>query len=157
MAALATLATTTLTRAVDRSDTLLSLASRASVRPGDGLYLGQELCSVVAYGDVGSGDVRVRRGQGGTGTTTHPTLQTVTIGRLDQFYTQDPVGPPPDQVLVSPWINTLTGAQWVPQGDETGGENATARWWAKSATTHGIGPLGVRTTVAATSAITEPV
>ena len=154
MAALATLSTTTFARAVERGDTMVSLASRANVVPGQALYAGTELLKVIAYGAIGSGDVLVLRGQGGTASQFHVTNQAVTIGRQDQFYLTDPIGPPPSPVLVSPWINVLTGKAWVPQGDQTGA-NETAQWWAPTEITHGTGALGIRTTTSATGIVTN--
>ena len=146
-----TLATTTVLTTIEPADTTITLASIANVSPGDGLYAGTELLRVRAY--AGGTSVAVLRGQAGTVTQRHVSNQTVTIGRMDQFQVTDPLGPPPIPVLVSPWINVLTGQQWVAEGDETG-PNGSAQWWAPTQTTHAVGALGVRTTVAATGAVT---
>jgi hypothetical protein len=151
MAALATLATTTLSTAVEPNDSAVILASLEGITPGLRLYVDQELMGVRSIG-IGT-TVHVFRGVDGTATTRHASSRTVTIGRADQFYDHDPIGPPPAQLLVTPWINVLTGAQWTAQGDETGAD-AAGRWWAKTEHTHGVGSLGVRTTTAAASTVT---
>lgn len=150
MPALATLTTTTLVTPVSSSDTSIQLTSTSGIIPGLFLYCDMELMRVTGLG-LGTW-VNVRRGMDGTAGSAHASLQPVTIGRGDQFYRSNPVGAPPPSVLVSPWINVLTGEQWTPQGDETG-PNA-ARWWARTEYTHGIGALGVRTDVGAASAVT---
>ena len=149
MAALATLTTTTLRTAVSSSESSLCLTSTAGVLPGLYLYLDQELVKVVSLGL--NTCVNVRRGADGTSGAAHASGVTVTLGRGDQFYLSNPVGTPPTEVLVTPWINVLTGEQWTPQGDETGPN--VARWWAKTEVTRGIGPLGVRAVVTAASEI----
>jgi len=151
MAALATLATTTLSAGVDPNDNAVQLASTSGVLPGMRLYVDQELMGVLSLG-LGT-SVNVLRGVDGTATTRHASSRTVTMGQASQFYDRDPIGPPPAQVLVSPWINVLTGAQWTAEGDETGSD-ASGRWWAKTEHTHGVGAFGVRSDVAAVSAVT---
>lgn len=151
MPALVTLTTTTLTTRVNAADSSVNLASTTGVLPGYRLYVDQELLGVLRLGLNTSVDVV--RGVDGTAATAHASSQTVTIGQGDQFYLSDPVGPPPSEVLVTPWINVLTGAQWTAQGDETG-PNVQARWWARTEHTHGTGALGVRTDVAAASVTT---
>ena len=146
-----TLSTTTFSQTVEPSEITVTLASVANVSPGDGLAAGTELLKVIAY--AGGTSVRVLRGQSGTMTQRHVSNQTVTIGRMDQFHTTDPFGPPPIPVQVSPWVNVLTGQQWIAQGDETG-PNGSAQWWAPTQSTHGVGALGVRTTVTETGAVT---
>lgn len=151
MAALATLATTTLSTDVEPNDSAVILASLTGITPGLRLYVDMELMGVLSIG-IGT-TVNVLRGVDGTATTRHASSRTVTIGRADQFYDRDPIGPPPAQVLVSPWINVLTGAQWTAQGDETGAD-AAARWWARSEHTRGVGPLGIVTDTVAPSTVT---
>ena len=146
-----TLATTTLAALVRPTSTSVSLASAAGVVPGRCLYIDRELLQVTS---VASTLVTVRRGMSGTATTAHSSSAVVTIGTCDQFYTQDPVGPPPDDVLVTPWINVMTGTQWTAQGDESG-PNQQARWWAKTATTRDVGAMGVRTSVSAASSVND--
>ena len=151
MAALATLTTTTLSTDVEPNDSSVQLASTSGVLPGMRLYIDQELMGVQSLG-LGT-SVNVLRGVDGTATTRHASSRAVVIGQASQFYDYDPIGPPPPQVLVTPWINVRTGAQWTAQGDETGASGAD-RWWAKTEHTHGVGALGVRTDVAAVSTVT---
>jgi len=146
-----TLATTTLLVQAVVTDSAVQVASTAGITPGLRLYIDQELMAVVSLG-IGT-SVNVLRGVDGTATAAHASSATVTIGRADQFYTQDPIGPPLI-VEVTPWINVVTGTQWTPQGDTTG-PNASAQWWAKMETTHAVGALGVRTAVSAASEVTN--
>lgn len=146
-----TLATTTLAVKVDPLDQSVTLVSTSGVVPGVQLYVDRELMTVLALG-VGTA-VNVLRGQSATATTAHSSSALVTVGNPDQFYLQDPVGPPPPDVLVTPWINVVNGVQWVPQGDDTG-PNQQARWWAPLEVTHGVGALGVRTAFSAASSNT---
>jgi hypothetical protein len=55
---------------------------------------------------------------------------------------------PPDPVLVSPWINVVTGTQWTAQGDEAG-PGAGGRWWQPTVTSRDAGALGIRTVTSA--------
>jgi hypothetical protein len=149
MAATVTLASTTLTAKVCPNDASLPLASTAGIVPGLRLYLADsvasrgELCAVVSLG-LGTA-VNVRRGVDGTASAAHAAGATVTIGRADQFYGSDPVGMPPVAVAVSPWINVLTGTQWLAQGDEVGAGTAL-RFWQQVTTTTTPGVLGARVT-----------
>lgn len=136
-----TLSTTTLLTSVSKTDTDVSLTSTVGVSPGLRLYIDQELLGVLSLG-LGT-SVNVQRGLDGTATTSHLSGATVTIGRGDQFYLQDPTGVPPTPVLVTPWINLVTGVSWTAQGDETG-PNA-AQWWQPTVTTRSTGALGIRT------------
>jgi hypothetical protein len=143
VAATVTLSTTTLSAAVSASDGAFTLASTSGIVPGVRLFLDRELIAVVSLG-LGT-SVNVRRGQHGTAAQAHASGSTVTIGRADQFYESDPQGLPPDVVLVSPWINVLTGAQWTAQGDESG-PGLKARYWQQTVVTPAIGDLGIRVT-----------
>lgn len=147
-----TLSTTTLAARVDPGDLSVSLASTSGVLPGMGLYVDRELMEVLSLG-LGT-SVNVLRGVEGTATTAHASSQPVTIGKLSEFYQQDPVGAPPADVLITPWINTVNGTSWTVQGDETGPDQQ-ARWWAKTQSTHAVGALGVRTVTAAPSDDTD--
>jgi hypothetical protein len=146
-----TLATTTLAASIDPSDPAVTLVSASGVVPGMRLYIDRELMVVLR---VSGTIVSVSRGHGGTATTPHGASTLVTLGTPDQFYMQDPVGPPPADVLVTPWINVVNGTQWVAQGDETG-PNQSIRWWAPLQVTHDVGALGVRTAVSAASALSN--
>ena len=90
-------------------------------------------------------EVNVRRGVDGTGTDRHATTVTVWIGNPDQFYAADPFALPTDPISVYPYINILTGAVWVPQGDETG-SGVAGRTWQLVTTTQTFGALGIRQT-----------
>lgn len=144
MAATVTLSTTTLTNAVTADDRQIQVGSTSGLLPGVRLYIDRELLEVVGllgYASI----VNVRRGVDGTGASRHASGATITIGRADQFYSSDPVGLPPSEVPVSPYINVLTGVHWLAQGDETG-PGRDSRWWQKRETTYSTGALGVRTT-----------
>lgn len=146
---MAALATTTLSVEVLPSDALIQVASTSGMTPGVRLFHGQELMAVIRLGI--RTQVYVQRGVDGTRTTAHPSSATLHIGRADEFYDSDPIGPPSGGVPVTPWINVRTGDQWTPQGDDTG----LNRWWAKTDFTHGVGALGVRQTTAAATTVTN--
>jgi hypothetical protein len=145
MAVLSTLATTTLSLAVSARQEVFTLASTSGITPGTRLWVDRELATVLVLGPV-SGQVRVQRGVDGSAGSAHAGGATVTIGRADQFYSVDPVGAPLSEVLVSPWINVVSGVSFLPMGDETGA-NVGARYWQPIVTTNDIGALGVRTAV----------
>lgn len=150
MAATVTLSTTTLTYAANDSDSAVILGSTSGITSGVRLYIDRELLTVISLGlatNLGT-SVNVLRGVDGTGSSRHPSGSTVTIGRGDQFYASDPAGLPPDVVLVSPWINVITGTSWTAQGDETG-PGLSGRFWQQTVTTPSIGSLGVRVTTTA--------
>ena len=151
MAATVTLASTTLAAVVNESDTAVNVASTTGISKGIGLFVENELMSVVSVGlPSGNGTmVNVLRGRGATAQRRHSNGATVYIGRPDQFYSTDPVGTPGTVVQVSPYINTTNGTVWFPQGDEVPGSSNTSpqpRWWQLVTNTPGIGDLGVRTT-----------
>lgn len=123
--------------------TVTSLNTSDLVQKGYGLWIDQELFKVTDIQTHPNGiKYSVLRGQGGSAATPHSSLAQVTIGSLDKFYSQDPKGRPQDTVLVSPWINTVNGSVWFPQGDSYPG--SPTRWWENVTNTYGIGPLGVR-------------
>jgi hypothetical protein len=86
-------------------------------------YIDRELMTIVAINGLVA---QVQRGQGGTVASPHAAGAMVLIGRAFWFYNQDPGantaypgGTPANvpcvvaQVLVSPYVNIRTGAQWV--------------------------------------------
>jgi hypothetical protein len=146
MAATVTLSTTTLAQQVSASDTIFKLASTSGLIPGVRLYLDRELVTVVDINPDSSVDVA--RGVDGSAGSAHAYGSIVTIGRADQFYSSDPIGLPPNELPVSPWINVLTGAVWTAVGDESG-SGLGARLWAQQTTTSTVGALGVRVTTTA--------
>jgi len=85
----------------------------------------------------------VLRGDDGTAATRHATNATVYIGRSDQFYQVDPVGLPPNEMPIYPYINVRTGAIWIAQGDESG-PGLQGRVWARVTSTSAAGALGSR-------------
>jgi len=143
MPATVTLSTTTLAAPVNSRDGRIKVASTSGLFAGYRLWIDKELMSVVSL-DVDTW-VNVKRGVDGTSGSAHSSSATLTIGRADQFYTSDPVGSPPAAVLVSPWINVLSGKVWFAQGD-TLPDGDSNRWWQEESVTRGVGPLGVRTT-----------
>ena len=148
MAALASLPQTTLLQPCTRDAHQVYLTSVANVTPGLFFWAhpGRELFQVVSLGPTGSTLVNVKRGCEGSNATTHIAGETVFLGRGDQFYPHNPVAPPPSEVIVQPWINTLTGNVYWPTG-ESEGPGTAARIWQLATLTPGIGPLGVRTKV----------
>lgn len=153
MAALATLASTTLLYPCDAAASMITLASVANVAPGMFLWAhpNRELFRVVSLGPTGSTAVNVQRGSEGSTASRHVAAETVFIGRGDQFYQRNPMNLPMPEVLVQPWINTVSGAVFWPVGDDSG-PGAQNRTWVKATVTPGIGPLGVRTNVIAPTA-----
>jgi len=130
-----TLSTTTLSRPVSTTAGEVRLTSTSGLLTGTRLYAGRELMSVVRVG-VDSW-VNVQRGVDGTVAQDHEDGETVTIGRADQFYADDPVGVPPATIPVSPRINIRNGAIWFARGDGP-------RWWQKQTATYTKGALGVQ-------------
>lgn len=152
MPATVTLLTFTLAEGVGASDREIKLTTTSGLTIPSGtpmpsekswLYIDGELMEAVSLGVLSH--VEVRRGVGGTAAAPHSSQATIYLGRPDQFFSSDPVGVPPSAVLVSPHINVRTGGVWFAQGNvlPTG---QTIRWWQKQETTHGVGPLGIRTT-----------
>lgn len=105
-----TLTSTTLARAVDASATVVYLASVTSVLVGDLIVCGREAMRVDSL--VGL-VVRVSRGYAGTIAESHPSGATVYAAPAWAFYMRDPVGVPPSEVPVTPWINLTTGVVWT--------------------------------------------
>ena len=138
-----TLSTTTLTNGIGPRDQEFRLASYSGILPGYRLFIDKELCSVTNIRSDGNG-VKVGRGVGGTAAASHSSSSVVTIGTPDNFYESDPVGAPPESVLVSPYINVRNGKIYYAQGDSqpTG---KTYRWWQDVTNTYGAGSLGIRT------------
>jgi hypothetical protein len=143
MPATVTLAGTTLAAAVGTSDTQIKVDSTSGLTPGTHLYVDRELMSVVGLGSSSTW-VNVKRGVGATATTPHSSGVPVVIGRADQFFMSDPVGLPDDAVLVSPYINVLTGDYWLARGD-TDPKGLNYRWWQKAVVKYDFGALGIRT------------
>lgn len=141
MPATVTLSTTTLSAAVGASDTRVRLASTSGLFAGTRLYVDGELMQVVGL-DVDSW-VNVKRGVDGTIGAAHPSSVTVYIGRADQFYDHDPVGRPDASILVSPYINAVSGKVWFAQGDAS---NTANRWWQLQTVSYETGALGIRST-----------
>ena len=143
MPASVTLPTTTLTLWIGPQNHTLKLASGSGVTPGLCLWIDRELMSVTSLPDS-NGNVRVRRGVGGTAPSEHSSTALVTIGRPDQFYTVDPFGSPGSVIAVSPYINTLNGKVWYAQGDALP-LNSTVRYWQEVTGTYGTASLGILT------------
>lgn len=126
-----------------------TLVTASYITVGTGLFIDQELTQVTQIlSDPLGVKYRVKRGLGGSMAQPHNSQAPVTIGSMDKFYSYDPKGRPRDAVLVSPWINTVSGRIWMPQGDSVpAAPFAAFRWWQDVTNTYGIGPLGVRTQV----------
>ena len=148
MPATVTLATTTFTSPVAAGDTQILLTSTSGIVPGVFLVANREVFKVIALTGIGTA-VTVLRGQAGTATQPHGTSETIYVARGDQFYATDPVGLPPTAIPVSPYLNVLTGAIWVVQGDEIGAGTG-ARSWQPVTSAQTIGDLGLRQTTTTT-------
>src|SRR5215203_5460540 len=105
-----TLTSTTLTRALDAGASVVYVASATNVLVGDLIVCGREAMRVDSL--VGL-VVRVSRGYAGTPAESHASGATVYAGPSSAFYMRDPVGVPPSEVLVTPWINLATGVIWT--------------------------------------------
>ena len=141
MANLVTLSSTTLPQEIARDQNEIKLASASGLVAGQRLYVDRESMEVVRV--LVDPFVLVRRGRDGTGGARHANGATVWIAEAYQLYQRDPQGLPQTELLVSPWINVLTGDLWFAQGDVVPG---TARWWQKQLATYSVGALGVRVT-----------
>ena len=132
-----TLGQTTLSAKAGSGDTQLQLTSVTGVNgynanlqpipsspssPQSHLFIDREEIEVRSItGNV----VQVRRGVNGTVASAHASGQMVLSGPAIAFYTYDPGGTPPAQggvsgvpctstsVLVTPWLNVRSGAQWI--------------------------------------------
>ena len=142
MPATTTLSTTTLLEGVDAANRQVRVASTSGLTAGIRLFIGGELMEVVSLGV--DPWVNVRRGVDGTAGTPHDSLETIYIGRADQFYSQDPIGAPPAAIPVSPYINVINGTIWFSQGNA--GDVPSMRWWQKQTVTYGVASLGVLST-----------
>lgn len=97
----------------------ISLVSNAAVTtPGQTLlYVDHEAMLVGSIAPI-TGQLTVQRGYNGTVSAAHNSGATVYVGSPSQFYTYDPSGAcVTATVQVTPWINILTGTQWVCNGN----------------------------------------
>lgn len=145
MANLVTLASTTLSAPITSGARSLLLASRDGILVGRRLVIDGESMTVTDVTSLPSPWVMVNRGSDGTAGVAHANGATVWIAQAYQLYNSDPLGLPPTEVLVSPWINLSNGNIWWAQGDNVGIGNQS-RWWQKQETTYSQGSLGIRTT-----------
>ena len=134
-----TLGQTTLSSKVGQGDTQIQLASTTGVygyaanlqpvpsnpsNPQSNCYIDREELEIRTVPSTGT-VVQVRRGVNGTTASAHASGQMVLCGPAIAFYTNDPGGTPATggsvgglacttaNVLVTPWINVRTGAQWL--------------------------------------------
>lgn len=140
MPATVTLSSVALSAEAAASDRQVKVVSTSGLTTGTRLYVDSEMMTVVGPG-VGNW-LKVLRGVDGTAAQDHDAGSTAWIGRADQFFTSDPVGAPKDAILVSPHINTTTGAVWFARGD-VAPTGQTLRWWQKQTVTYSKGALGV--------------
>lgn len=85
----------------------------ATIAQGLGLFVDAEYCLISS---LTGANVTVRRGEGGSASTTHAVGATVYYGFVSDFYQTDPVGVPPSPPQVTPWINTANGLVWTVSG-----------------------------------------
>jgi hypothetical protein len=143
-AATTTLSTTTLASQCDFDALQVKVASVTGLAAGMRLYVDREsmaVVSITSLSDALGTVVNIRRGQDGTNTSAHAAGATVVLAQPNQLYASDPVGLPPENALVSPYINLKTGVYWYAVGDD--GPNAV-RWWQQQTTTYSIGSTGQR-------------
>lgn len=147
-----TLATTSLALNCSATAGEINVASTAGLTPGTRLWIDRELMSVVRL--LVDPWVMVQRGVDGTVSQAH-SYGTITYGRPDQFYQQDPQGRPLVIEPVSPWINVINGNVWIAQGDDAP-IGTDLRFWTLQTITPGIGSLGIRTTTTSPDATGTP-
>jgi hypothetical protein len=115
-----TFTSTTLSAAITSSTKVISLASVSGINgqgtvPGNAtdLYIDRELLQVVQVNTVNN-TATVIRGIGGTQAAGHISGSTVLAGQPSWFNNYSPEGSCTlAQTLVSPWINTREGTQWL--------------------------------------------
>jgi hypothetical protein len=134
-----TLGQTTLSSAVTASATQIQLASLTGINgyapnlqpiPSSStspsfLYIDREQLQIIGSLPTVGTTVQVRRGVNGTAATAHASGQMVLSGPAVAWYTYDPGGAPnapgavsgvactSTAVLVTPWVNVRSGAQWI--------------------------------------------
>jgi hypothetical protein len=120
------LSQTTLTNAVTASATSIVVGSVTGMltralpgSPTTIVYVGNEAMGVTSINTT-TGQLGVIRGYLGTRTAAHPAADMVLYGNVTPqftaFYSQDPPfngGCTASATLSTPWINVLTGAQWL--------------------------------------------
>jgi hypothetical protein len=119
------------------------------------IYIDRELMQVISVNTTAK-TVFVIRGSGGTQASAHAATGMVLIGPASSFYNYDPegfcgtlpsnqgsvLGNPP---IVSPWINTRTGAQWLCS-------TITSTWTPGFSGPSGVAGSAVPTTLVASAA-----
>jgi hypothetical protein len=140
-----TLATTSFARPVEVGDRIVTLADVSNIVVNEvapiQLFVDGELMSVEKAVGVAN-QFYVYRGDDGTVSSRHATNATVYIGRSDQFYNVDPVGLPPNELPVYPYINVRNGSIWTAEGDESG-PGLQGRIWSRVTRTIDAGALGI--------------
>ena len=144
MSATYTLASTNFAAPVAKDATQVYVASKSGLAAGMRLYSDRECMAVVSL-HSSANLVNVRRGVDSTRAQEHGTDVTVWVATPDQLYDHDPQGRPREDLLVSPFINVLTGDVWFAQGDAAP-IGTGQRWWQKQVIGHTIGDLGTRIT-----------
>lgn len=144
MPATVTLATTTLSEAVDAASGRIKVASTAGLAYGTHLYIGGELMKVMRL-EVDPW-VFVSRGVGSSRAAPHHAEETIYIGRADQFYSGPPVGSPDGAIAVSPYIDVENAKVYFAQGNPVTDAPGNVRWWQEQTLTRVAGPLGSKTT-----------
>ena len=140
---------TTLAIGINSSQTAIALTSTTNVSKGDLIYLlSGEALYVRSILTTGLLPVLVQRGAAGTQAQAHAGGTLAFTGSPGRFYSNDPVGAPPDFPANNPWVNTKDRRVWRAQGDQAGpGLTSTARAWQQITSAPATGALGVRSLV----------
>lgn len=105
---------TSLSAAVGSTNTqslIVASATNITVTPVTSLYIDKELMLVLG---VNGTTISVARGQSGTAAVKHASGAMVLVGSPSQFYVYNPTGGcTAGSVAVTPWVNVLTGNQWI--------------------------------------------
>ncbi len=123
-AQLNSLVQTSTSAAITASQTTINVASATGINaatvsvPGSALYIadiGQSKGEVVIVNTVTSTTLNVRRGASGTKATAHVSGAMVLVATAPNwFYSTNPQGScVAASVYASPWLNVLTGEQWL--------------------------------------------
>lgn len=150
MPATVTLTQGTLTYGISSGDEEVVLSTVTGIDRGTRIFIDSELMSAKAAPN--GLRVKVLRGVDGTPAAPHSSSAVCTIGRADQFYTEDPKGRPDNVIPVSPYINVVNGSIWFAQGDSL--PDSSLRWWQEMTTEYQIGAFGVRFSESAPSSST---
>ena len=119
-----TITTTTLSAAIDKTQTTFTVASATGFATGSLCYVGNELMYIIS---VSSTRITVERGYDGTRATGHRASQTIFVGAPERFRKSDPDWDEAcvrSSQLYNLWVNAVNGNVW--RCDESG------RWFGSN-------------------------